>query len=95
MSAYLISPRFNDCDTAVLIVPFVLLGQLLLRDSRLGVAIAATVAFCGSVFMRTPLTDRSGLFAILGISFGTGVHWLIAGQADSSTEIKGQIAVDA
>jgi hypothetical protein len=29
------------------------------------------------------------------ISFGTGVHWLVAGQADSSTEIKGQIAVDA
>lgn len=95
MSACLISPRLTDYDTAILIVPFVLLGQMLLRDSRLGVGIAATVAFCGSVFMRTPLTDWSGLFAILGIWLGTGVHWLVVGQADSSTEVKGQIAVDA
>jgi len=94
MSAYLISPRLTDYDTAILIVPFVLLGQMLLRESRLGTGIAATVAFCGSVFLRTPLTDWSGLFAILGIWLGTGVHCLVAGQIDNSTEIKGEIAVD-
>ena len=94
MSAYLISPRLTDYDTAVLIVPFVLLCQMMLRDSRLGMGIAATVAFCGSVFMRTPLTDWNGLFAILGVWLGTGVHWLVAGRADSSTEIKGQFAAD-
>ena len=43
MSAYLVSPRLTDYDTAVLIPPFVLLGQMLLRESRLGMGIAATV----------------------------------------------------
>ncbi len=94
MSAYLLSPRLTDYDTAIVIVPFVLLGQMLLRESRLGMAVAATVAFCGSVFLRTPMTDWSGLFAILGIWLGTGVHWLVAGQIDSSTGIEDRIAVD-
>jgi hypothetical protein len=46
--------------------------------------------FCCWIFMSAYLISPR-----FTISFGTGVHWLVAGQADSSTEIKGQIAVDA
>jgi hypothetical protein len=76
MSACLISPRLLDYDIALLVVPVVVLGQMLLSMKGPGLAIAAVVAILGFVFMRTPLSDWSGIIAIVGIWLGSGVAWL-------------------
>jgi Glycosyltransferase family 87 len=94
MSAYLTSPRLNDYDIGVFIVPFVLLAEMLLTKGGLGMYVAAAVAVCGSIFMRSPLTEWSCLFAILGVWLGSGIHWLVSGQSDRSNEEKSQSAAD-
>lgn len=88
MSACLISPRLLDYDVALLVVPFVLLGQMLLKQPSVGIGIAAIVAALGFVFMRTPLSDWSGTIALVGVWLGACVQWLVAGKADGLEEVK-------
>jgi hypothetical protein len=82
MSAFLISPRIFDYDLAVIIVPFVILGQVLLKERGPGLATAVVVAIFGSILLRTPssfetdLSKWGAMFAILGVWIGMAVNWL-------------------
>jgi hypothetical protein len=83
MSAFLMSPRIFDYEIAVLTVPAVLLARMLLVKPGQGIIVAACIAVTGTIFLRTPapfhtpLAEWSGTFVILGIWFGSAVHWLI------------------
>jgi hypothetical protein len=83
MSAFLISPRIFDYDLAVVIVPFVLLGRMLLVERGLGTGVAAIVAVLGFTLLRTPLmfktplSEWSATFTILGVWLGAAIHWLV------------------
>jgi hypothetical protein len=76
MSAFLISPRIFDYDVAVLTVPFVLLGRMLIIERGLGITVALSVAVCGFALIRTPMSDWSGILAIMGVWIGAAVHLL-------------------
>jgi hypothetical protein len=87
LSAFLISPRVFDYDVAVITVPFVLLGRMLIVERGLGLVVALSVAVCGLVFVRTPLSDIISCMPIIGVWLGVAVHFLsrkphMSGQMD-------------
>jgi hypothetical protein len=59
-----------------------------------GLAIASNVEFFGSVFMRTPLTDWNGLFAIFRRLARNRSSLARRRLGRQLTEVKGQFAMD-
>jgi hypothetical protein len=82
LSAFLISPRWVDYDIPLLVIPCILLGRMLASKNSLGFRVAAIVAVLGTALMRTAFTDWSGIFFILGIWFGSAVHFLNRPSSD-------------
>jgi hypothetical protein len=76
LSAFLISPRIFDYDVAVISVPFVLLGRMLLIERDIGLVVALSVAVCGLMLIRTPLADGIPAMPILGVWLGVALHLL-------------------
>ena len=76
MSAYLVSPRLLEYDMAILVVPLVRLGRMLLSNGGTGLAVAAAIGICGFILIRTPFVPWVGTFALIGVWLGSAVHWL-------------------
>ena len=89
LSAFFISPRFFDYDLAVLVVPVVLLGRMLIMQRGVGLGVAVVIACFGTAFLRTPaqfqmmLSEWTGTFVMFGVWLGSAVQWLTAERATS------------
>src|SRR6185437_2120284 len=78
MSAYLISPRLLEYDMAVLVVPLIRLGRMLLLQRGIGIAVAGGIGICGCILLRTPFVQWVGTIVLVGVWVGSAVHWLVA-----------------
>ena len=76
MSAYLLSPRLLEYDIAILVVPFVRLGRMLLLKGGTGLAVAAIIGISGCIFVRTPYALWIGTIWMIGVWLGAAILWL-------------------
>jgi hypothetical protein len=83
MSAFLISPRIFDYDIAVLTVPLVLLGRMLIFERGPGIFIAVSIAASGLMLIRMPLLDWISIVAIMGVWLGAAVQLLGTERVES------------
>ena len=78
MSAYLVSPRLLEYDMAILIVPLIRLGQMVIKNRGTGLAVAAAISVCSFALIRTPFVPWVGTFALIGVWLGAAVDFLFA-----------------
>ena len=88
MSAYLVSPRLLEYDMAILSVPLVRLGLMLLSSKGAGLMIAVSIGICGCILIRTPFVPWVGTFVMLGVWLGSAVQWLGADIISSCTALR-------
>src|SRR5262249_43330140 len=94
ISAFLVSPRVFDYDLAVVAVPFVLLSRMLLIQRGLGLGVAATTAIFAFTLLRAStslkidLMQWSPVFVIVGVWFGTAVHWMMSARCKRAKAVR-------